>query len=364
MTDIRKRTGPAGVSYQVRYKDAGGAYRYKSFPTLKAAKAFTGRIGAEVADGRHIHERDSITVDKALDAWIETVETVGRHGREPVSPATVRKYRERAKNHIRPLLGDVLLAQLTTPRVVEFRDELLKRCARPTAKKCLTDLRSALAEARLRGQMVLNPAADVSIVDSNRRQRRPEIPTIREMQAIERALRQRRDDRDWQRFYAMLTTLRWSGARPSEVRALAETGLHPNRGQVRVIQGADEDGLIGAPKTANAYRMIDAPELLFDVLAEWLMIRQPPSKNPHALVFPTRNGAPVSLSNLTARAWSAVLEDAGLKGRYPLYSLRHYRISERLAAGENIHVVSEQAGHADAGFTLRVYGHVLREGLR
>ena len=42
MSDIRKRTGRKGTTYQVRYpsRTAKSGYAYKSFDTLKEARAF------------------------------------------------------------------------------------------------------------------------------------------------------------------------------------------------------------------------------------------------------------------------------------------------------------------------------------
>ena len=47
MSDIRKRKGPKGTNYQVRYASAGAksGYAYKTFSTLKAARAFTENLG-------------------------------------------------------------------------------------------------------------------------------------------------------------------------------------------------------------------------------------------------------------------------------------------------------------------------------
>jgi integrase len=46
-----------------------------------------------------------------------------------------------------------------------------------------------------------------------------------------------------------------------------------------------------------------------------------------------------------------------------LHDLRHTHLSQLLAAGVNVKVVSERAGHASAFVTLTSYAHVL-PGLR
>jgi hypothetical protein len=48
MADIRKRKGPKGVKYQVRYptSETKSGYTYASFDTLKEARAFSENLGS------------------------------------------------------------------------------------------------------------------------------------------------------------------------------------------------------------------------------------------------------------------------------------------------------------------------------
>jgi integrase len=41
-----------------------------------------------------------------------------------------------------------------------------------------------------------------------------------------------------------------------------------------------------------------------------------------------------------------------------MHSLRHFYASVLIEAGESVRVVAEYLGHADPGFTLRVYAHL------
>lgn len=367
MADIRKIERASGTSWQLRFRDHEGAYRYRSFPTKKQATEFLSHLGPIIA-GEKDRARFGGTIGEAIDAWLDIVGTKGRHGREPVGAATLRKYQERAKNHLKPMLGATVIRDFDAPAAAKFRNDLLDRCARATAKKCLTDLKGALAEARSAGLMQHDPLSDIKIVDSARRTRRLVIPTRKEMATLESALRGKRDashsrmQADWARLYAMLLTLRWTGCRPTEVRGMPDSAILWDRGQIRVMQGASEKGEIDAPKTVNGYRAINVPSHLLDALGDWMTIRGA-ALGGQGLLFPTANGAPVAHNNLTRWGWMGLIQAAELERPFTLYALRHYRISERLAAGENIHLVSEQAGHADAGFTLRVYGHVMKEGL-
>ena len=62
------------------------------------------------------------------------------------------QYRSHVRYHILPLLGTEKLSRLTTPRVEQFRDELLAgERSRPLTKKVLASVKAILKEAQRRG---------------------------------------------------------------------------------------------------------------------------------------------------------------------------------------------------------------------
>jgi len=56
---------------------------------------------------------------------------------------------------------------------------------------------------------------------------------------------------------------------------------------------------------------------------------------------------------------AAGMETTGPDDKLSMHALRHYAASMWLAGGVNIKAVAEYLGHADAGFTLRVYAHLM-----
>ena len=74
-------------------------------------------------------------------------------------------------------------------------------------------------------------------------------------------------------------------------------------------------------------------------------------------VFTREDGEPLHPDRVTKLFGEAV---AGAKvPRIRLHDLRHTHASLLLAAGVPVHVVAQRLGHADPGFTMRVYGHLL-----
>jgi len=75
----------------------------------------------------------------------------------------------------------------------------------------------------------------------------------------------------------------------------------------------------------------------------------------------TRERTVINRSYFNARIWKPALREAGLPVTRAngTHALRHFYASALLDGGESIRAVSEYLGHADPGFTLRVYTHLM-----
>jgi hypothetical protein len=80
--------------------------------------------------------------------------------------------------------------------------------------------------------------------------------------------------------------------------------------------------------------------------------------SPYDLVFPNRDGRPMSYRNLIARGFRPALKRAGIR-RIRFHDLRHTFASLMISNGEDIVRVSRLMGHANASFTFNVYCHML-----
>src|ERR1700733_9983459 len=95
MSDIRKRTGKKGTTYQVRYPDKSSksGYSYATFDTRKEALAFRESAQTQKRQAK----RSAVgTVTEATDMWLGVCEKEGLNGREPVSRYTYENYEYRA----------------------------------------------------------------------------------------------------------------------------------------------------------------------------------------------------------------------------------------------------------------------------
>jgi integrase len=85
---------------------------------------------------------------------------------------------------------------------------------------------------------------------------------------------------------------------------------------------------------------------------------------PHHLVFPTVVGTPQNPATAAEREFRHALRLAGLpRLAFRFHDLRHYAVSQLIAQGASILQVARVAGHSDPSVPLRVYGHLMADGL-
>jgi integrase len=79
------------------------------------------------------------------------------------------------------------------------------------------------------------------------------------------------------------------------------------------------------------------------------------------LFLSTRETTALQRNYVNAKIWKPALTGAGMapSRENGMHALRHFYASVLLDAGESIRALAEYLGHADPGFTLRVYTHLM-----
>jgi integrase len=373
MSDIRKRVGKNGTTYQVRYpsKSIKSGYAYATFDTRKEAVAFRENIGG-LDDHVSTHIK---TVPHAVEHWLDICEKIGRDGREKVEPETLKEYRHRGRI-MQEYQWPKPLQDLEPADVVHFRNWLLQNKTRDQARRTLSSFHSVLIEMKHQGHVQHDPATGISIKSGGRYEAEDsevEIPSDQEMRDIFNAANLMGDKNDfmekcWARYCPMIYLAGFSGMRPSEYRGLPWSSVFEDR--VSIQQRADKTGIIGPVKSKSGRRTIYLPTLVTDMIFEW-QDRCPASN--FDLVFPTDSGKPIHLGNFRAGAWNPLMKEIGLietdkvKGReiirpkYTPYALRHYFASKLIEKGKDLKFIQEVMGHSKIEITLNVYGHLLKD---
>jgi integrase len=385
---IRKRTwetgeGESREAWVVDYFDrVAGKRRLRTFAKKKDAESFRDRTGVEIREGRHVSDRDSITVDAMAEIWISAV-AKGRGDHGPAEYSTLRQYKSHHKHHINPYLGGLKLSQINKAQVAAFRDHLLGKLSRPMAAKVMRSFKSLMAEAEARGYVAVNAARSVKIGTGKRHKAEVEIPSKADIKAILAKLDELASQSNpkhakaWRRWRVFLTTAIYSGFRASELRGLPWKDVDLKAGTLTVSQRADERGVIGSPKSLSSRRTISIPDHLVALLRTWKL--ECPAG---ALVFPNWRGKVERLSDIHGRAWTPLQLAAGItrpktdalgnplrdadgrplvRPKFNFHALRHFRASLLIEQGANFKELQSELGHTDIAMTVGLYGHLFKD---
>ncbi|MEZ5749400.1 MAG: hypothetical protein R3D83_05765 [Caenibius sp.] len=268
MSDIRKRVGKKGTTYQVRYpsKSTKSGYAFKSFDTLKEARSFIETGKAHQSSNAGV-DNSIATVPEAIDRWLDICLKEGRDGRDPVTDYTHKTYLRRSEI-MKAFEWSKPLTELQTPDIVTFRSWLLRNYSRDLARKTLTSFHAVIKEMALRGHISSNFASGVAIRAESRYDAPVVIPTIKEVAALLAAAdrlanaKNQQIAKSWQRYRPILYLAADSGMRPQEYLAIANSGLCD--GGVSVERAIERGGRkLSVPKTPAGRRHIElSPDTL------------------------------------------------------------------------------------------------------
>lgn len=358
-----KRSGKPETRYVLGYADRSGKWRRKQFKTAGAANAERVRVEGQLATGVHVPDRASITVGKALDAWLADYQQLIDAGKRERS--TLDSYKAVAEHLRAHDIAATKLSRLTGPDCGTFARWLEENRTEDQGIRSINMLRQVLDYAIANGWCSANPAKAVDIrTGGDRHDTEVAIPPKADLQALVAAGKAHS-----MRAQAMVVLLLFVGLRISELRGLRRIDVDKN--ECRVRQRADKYQKIGSPKSKKGRRDIPMPPGVWRVLAAW-MLQAPKSKA--GLLFPNGAGQPDSYANIWNRLWVPLMEVAQLVDRHKrpdgterisphfgLHALRHACVSLWIEQGVMPKKVSQWAGHSSVAFTLDTYGHLWKQ---
>lgn len=300
------------------------------------------------------------TVSELVDQWLTHCESLGR------SPNTLKKYRQIIEAVVRPELGHVRLAKLTSRDLDRLYAKLTKKGNKATTVRRVHALiGAALHQARKWSYVERNVSEDATPPPVHAAQ--VEAPSPAEVQAL--VLEVEKRDPTLARL-VLLDAL--TGLRRAEIAALRWTDVDLDNKRLTVSRSIYETSVgVWAEKPtkthqvrtialndlalATLYRERDAIDQLaakldLEVLTDGFIF----SKSPVG-------AAPYRLDVLT-KGTKAAADKIGIDTHF--HALRHFFVTQALAATDDVVTVSDQAGHADPSVTLKVYGHVLEQRKR
>ena len=358
MASVERRQSARGVRYDVRYRDPDGAQRRKSFMRKSDADRFASVVEADKLRGNFIDpDAGRVSFKSYAEKWLAT-QTFDYSTREAVEL--------RLRLHVYPVLGRQQLRHIKPSAIQAWLHglEVLAASYRSVIYANVSTVLTAAVDDEL---IAKNPCRAGSV-------RRPKVEprkvvpwTVDSVLAMHEALSAR---------YRIAATLGAGlGLRQGEIFGLAINDVDFLRGRVEVRRQvklySDGRQSFARPKGRRS-RTVPLPESVRDELAAYL-VRHParditlPWEHPEGpretelLVLSNREGRALNRNYFNTHVWKPALTAVGLETSRDngCHALRHFYASVLLDAGESIKAVSEYLGHADAGFTLRTYTHLL-----
>jgi integrase len=352
------RRGEKQRSYHVRWRLADGSQRSKSFKRKVDATRFAATISADVVRGQYVDpDAGSILFETYAKNWLK-VQTFDELTREAVEL--------RLRLHAFPHLGKKHLNDIQ-PSMVQAWLRSLDHLAPSYRVVIFANVSTVFTAAVEDSLIVRNPCHSKSV-------RRPKVtqrkvipwPTDRVL-AVRDELPERYQLSVWLGAGLGLRQGEFFGLSPDDVD-ISRGEIHVRR-QIKVFAG---NKLVFALPKGRKTRDVPLPEGVLDAINRHMTAFPPvdvtlpwetPAGKPvtTSLVMTTREKAALNRNYFNSFIWKPALVRAGVTPAREngTHALRHFYASVALHEGESIKALSVYLGHADPGFTLRTYTHLV-----
>jgi integrase len=328
--------------WRARYRAPDGRERSRTFHTKRDAERWLAGIHVARARGEWV---DPTLARTRLDVWAERWLEMAAPS---LRASTLASYQSLVHSRVLPALGRFRLGDLRPSDVQDFVNDLAADgLSVSRIRKCRIVLALMLDAAVRDGIIGRNVARGARLPRATRREAAYFEPEV--VDSIVAAL----DDP----YCLLVRVLGVVGLRYGEAVALERHAVDLLRRRLLVRRSVTEvSGQLvwGTPKS-HAERQVPLPPSLARALEQHLSSCVGSAVD--ALVFTGPNGGVVRLSNFNHRIWRPVLHRLGLPAA-GVHVLRHSAAARMIAAGASPKAVQTVLGHANAGFTLSVYGHM------
>jgi integrase len=332
-------------------------------PTGPKRKTLYGKTRREVdekltkakadRDSGLVFDADNMKLGEYLGWWL--TDSV----RDTVRPTTFERYEQMVRLHIRPVLGQLKLKNLTSTHVRGlYRQKLDAGLAPRTVQYVHVTLHKALEQAIADGLIPRNVTEAVKPPQVRREEIRP--LTAEQVRILFGAAA---GDR-LEALYVLAVT---TGLRQGELLGLKWDDVDLDEGTLRVrrtLTTAKGGPLLAAPKTKGSRRTVRLSQTALQALKSHLNCQLGEIEEvgdrwrENGLIFASETGEPLDRRLITTHRFKPLLKRAVLP-EIRFHDLRHTCATLLLSKNVNPKVVSEMLGHASIAITLDTYSHVL-----
>lgn len=321
------------VNGDCRYHTVDNVTQAKALKSLKEVDELRG----EVVDPKLSRQ----TVEGWADRWMNSLS---------VEPGTVKWYRNKVENHIKPRFGKTPISHVDQADVKEWLAEM-HRAGRSYSHRhgCLTTLSQVMGFAVGARARRDNPCIGIRLSREQRREKIYLVPA--EIDRLAAAL--------GPTFATLARFAPYSGLRPGEWTGLRRSRLHLERG-IAVVAETFSDGRWGPVKTHQS-RTVQLPRQVVQELTAFLAERPGAPDDP---VFSMPQGGIIHESNFVKRYFQPAVKASKVDARMRPYDWRHSFASMCISAGLEPQDVMVAMGHESITTTMREYGSLWEERKR
>lgn len=276
--------------------------------------------------------------------------------------STVYTYKGQYRNHIEPVLGNLKVKEITTPKLTQIMQSY--KLNPETVRKVYVIVQSIFRRGIEQGFIRENPCHNV-ILPKDRNKKKKTSLDEDEINRFMELLNTKVWDEDFKR---IIKVLLYTGMRSGECLGLAWEDIDFEEMTITINHNLTDIGgkhELSSPKTESSHRVIGMSEILADILREQknyieqLSSALGESFSHPEMVFTSalgnyrdRNSVYQSLKRFTKGTEFENLT---------LHQLRHCNATLLLNSGVDLKVISEHLGHCDIGVTANIYADVLQK---
>nr|WP_231925933.1 site-specific integrase [Micromonospora echinofusca] len=345
----------------MRYIGPDGKERKKSFPdrAKRDAEAFLVSTETDKLRGSYVDPlAGRMTFAEYAETWLRT---------RSFDESTRESTEFRVRKHLLPFFGSRQLASIKPGHIREWDAGMVGKLAPATRAVVFAHLRTILGAAVDDERIAKNPCSAKSVKPPRPVQRRVVPWRYDQVSAIRGGLAQR--------YRPMVDLGAGCGLRQGEILGLGVDDIDLEAGWVHVLRQVKlvrSRLVFGLPKN-DRDRRVPLPDSVALVLRQHVDDFAPvsltlPWENPASdervtvpLLFTTTRRGAINRRTFDDKSWRPAVVAAGISPTRAtgMHALRHFYASSLLDAGESIKALASYLGHADPGFTLRVYTHLM-----
>lgn len=362
---VREKTDLYGIGlrYKVRYYDPDGIERNKSFPDKQLGKAqdFLTKMQHDVLAGVFIDaDAGKVKFRDYAENWLKG---------QSQDAKTRQTLNGRLRNQLNPFFGHKSLAAINAEVVRDWLEWLREKNLEASTQAVSFDTLSSIMSAAVDDKKIRSNPCKAQSVKKPKRIAKKIVPWSEgRLRAIQLALPSR--------FKIAATLGAGVGMRQGEVLGFSPDDINREELVVNVVRQIRLIGkqLVFAPPKGGKERVVPLGQGVLDAVDAYQKQFEPISVT---LPWKEPGGRPVTVRlliavNSTGRlysgqafhevVWKPAFKRAGLVYTAKVdgsHALRHLYASLLLALGVSIKELADYLGHADPGFTLRTYTHLM-----